>query len=257
MNRFIAACQDDERIVAAFLGGSYARGAADVHSDLDLSLITTDATYERFCAERQTFIRLLGEPLFLEDFGVSHGLFYIFADETEGELWIGRESHFHHIHEGPYRTLLDKKGILAGVVLPAHEADPTEQVERLRQQINWFWHDLSHFIKALGRGQLWFAYGQLEVLRNYCVNLARLRHNFADVDVGDEPYFKIEEAMPSEQLAPLQATYCPMEYEPMLQAGQTILQFYKEVATSLAQTHSIPYPADLERIMTTWLEKLD
>ena len=50
MNRFVAACQADERVVAAFLGGSYARGTADAYSDLDLYLITTDAMYDDFKA---------------------------------------------------------------------------------------------------------------------------------------------------------------------------------------------------------------
>jgi len=254
-NRFVAACQADERIVAAFLGGSYASGKADAHSDLDLYLVAADEAYEALCANRETFIRRLGEPLFLEDFGASHGLFYIFADGTEGELWIGRESHYKHIHAGPYQVLLDKKGILAGVVFPAREADPAEQVKLLRQLIIEFWHEVSHFSKAMARGQLWFAYGQLEVMRHMCVNLARLRHNFADAGVGEEPYFKIEEAMPIEQLAPLQATYCPMEYEAMRQAGRIILRFYQETVSSLAQTHGIPYPAELERVLVAQLEK--
>ena len=43
MNRFITACQVDERVVAAFLGGSNAKGMADAYSDLDLYLITSDA----------------------------------------------------------------------------------------------------------------------------------------------------------------------------------------------------------------------
>ena len=41
IRRFVAACQDDEWVIAAFLGGSYARGAADAYSDLDLYLITS------------------------------------------------------------------------------------------------------------------------------------------------------------------------------------------------------------------------
>ena len=45
-DRFIAACQADERVVAATLYGSYARGPegppADAYSDLDLGLIITD-----------------------------------------------------------------------------------------------------------------------------------------------------------------------------------------------------------------------
>ena len=36
--------------VATFLGGSYARGSADAHSDLDLCVITTDGALEEFLA---------------------------------------------------------------------------------------------------------------------------------------------------------------------------------------------------------------
>jgi predicted nucleotidyltransferase len=256
MNRFVRACQADERVVAAFLGGSHARGTADAYSDLDLYLITTDEAYEDFLAGREAFIRLLGEPLFLEDFGAPHGFFYIFSDDTEGELWIGRESHFHHIQAGPYRVLLDKKGVLVNAVFPRHEADPSGQIETLRQQVNWFWHELSHFIKAMGRGQLWFAYGQLELMRHMCVNLARLRYDFSDAYVGEEPYFKVEQALPIEQLSPLHTTYCPMEYEAMLQAARVLFRFYQDVAPTLARAHGIAYQADLVRTMGNQLEQL-
>src|SRR5437763_1869536 len=63
LDRFVAACQADERVVAAFLGGSYASGTADAYSDLDLGLITTDAAYDEFVAGREAFIRRLGEPV--------------------------------------------------------------------------------------------------------------------------------------------------------------------------------------------------
>src|SRR5947209_13994673 len=116
IHRFVAVAQADERVVAAFLGGSYARGAADAYSDLDFGLITTDGAYEDFLARRKAFLQLLGEPVFLENYTGEEGtfIFFIFADGTEGELALGRESQFTHIHSGPYRVLLDKKGILAG-----------------------------------------------------------------------------------------------------------------------------------------------
>lgn len=98
MNRFVAACQADERVVAAFLGGSYASGAADAHSDLDLLLITTDETYNQVAAGREGFIRQLGEPAFLEDFGIPGSAFFILSEGTEVELWFCRESEFHLTH---------------------------------------------------------------------------------------------------------------------------------------------------------------
>ena len=256
MNRFVAACQADERVVAAFLGGSYARGAADAYSDLDLYLITTDKDYDDFLAGREAFLRLLGEPLFLEDnhdYGFDLVLF-IFADGTEGELGLGRASHFTHIHGGPYRVLLDKKRILAGALFPGYEPAHAEQVDTLRRLIYWFWHDLSHhFITPMARGQLWSAYGALEDLRLTCVNLARLREHFQAAADG---YEKVEQAISVEQLAPIQATFCPLEEGAMLQAALVIVRFYQELAPPLAQAHGILYPAGLERVMCDRLEQL-
>ena len=256
MNRFVAAGLADERVVAAFLGGSYAKGTADVYSDLDFGLITTDEAYDDFTASREAFLRRLGEPVFLEDYhgGGADFVFFIFSDGTEGELGLGRESHFTHIHVGPYRVLFDKKGILAGAVFSWHEPAQAEQIETLRRLINWFWHDLSHhFITPMARGQLWSAYGALEELRLTCVNLARLRQNFQDAAEG---YEKVEQVLPVEQLAPLQATCCPMERGAMLQAALLIVRFYQELAPPLAQTHGIPYPADLARVLYDRLEQL-
>jgi predicted nucleotidyltransferase len=256
INRFVAVCQADERVVAATLYGSYARGAADAHSDLDLGLITTDEAYQDFCASREAFIRRLGEPLFLEDFGSTVAVFFILSNGAECELSLGRESQFNHEHSGPYQVLVDKKNILAGAGFPRTLPAQAEQVEMLRSQVYWFWHDLSHFITALGRGQLWWAAGQLEVLRRICVNLARLHHNFSDPDVGEDPYFKVEQALPVGQLSPLQATFCPQESRAMLQAALVLLQFFQELAPLLARTHGITYPAALDQMMADRLKQL-
>ena len=255
VDRFLAACQADERIVAAFLVGSYAGGTADAHSDLDLYLVIADEAYEDFVAGREAFGRLLGEPAFLEDFDLPNFVFLIFPDGTEVELAVGRESAISHISGGPYQLLLDKKGFPAGAAPPPLSRAQAQQVETLRRQVYWFWHDLSHFITAMARGQLWWAYGQLEALRGYCVNLARLRQNFSDTGVG-EAYFKVEHALAPEQLAPLQASLCPMEADAMLQAAWVILHFYQEVAPPLARTHGIAYPVDLERVMSDRLQKV-
>ncbi len=108
----------------------------------------------------------------------------------------------------------------------------------------------------MGRGQLWWAYGQLEILRRMCVNLARLRHNFSDADAAAEDYFKLEQALPADQVARLQPTFCPQEPSAMLQAAHLIFNFYQELARPLAQAHGIPYPEALERIGRAHLEKL-
>jgi len=103
-------------------------GTTDAYSDLDLYLITTDESYADFIAGRQAFIRLLGNPLFLEDFDLPDTVFFIFPDGVECELGIGRESQFDHIYFGPYRILVDKKHILEGAVFSGQPPAPAAQI---------------------------------------------------------------------------------------------------------------------------------
>src|SRR5438445_4490338 len=88
IHRFAVACQVDERVVAAFLGGSYARHATDAYSDIDFGLITLDEAYDDFFAGREAFIRLLGEPIFLEVFS-DYGLdFVVFTLPYGSEVYL-------------------------------------------------------------------------------------------------------------------------------------------------------------------------
>jgi predicted nucleotidyltransferase len=254
IERFVEVCSSDERIIAAFLGGSHARGDADEYSDLDLCLITTDEAYEQVVAGRAAIIEQLGEPLFLEDFGLEGIVFFILADGTEAELFFGRKSGLHEIDDvGPYRTLLDKEGVLAGAEFPWREPDRTEQIEALRRILYWFWHDLSHFIAAIGRGQLWWAYGQLEALRAFCVNLIRIEQNVA---AQEEAYEKLDQAISTKRLSALQTTFVPMEERAMLRAVGEIVDLYRKRAPVVASAYGLTYPAELERLMCNRLDKL-
>lgn len=194
-------------------------------------------------------LRRLGEPLFIEDFDLPNIVFTIFSDGTEAEFWFASERRLDVLGSGAFRILLDKTGILAGVVFPTPSADPVAQTETLRRMSYWFWHDLSHFIAAVGRGHIGWARGQLDVLRGICVNLARLRRDFSDGDAGDEPYEKVDLALPGEDLSTLEATLAPWHGNrcsgPLRlssnSTGMSLLRW---------QTHGIRYPAELERMMS-------
>jgi len=251
--RFVEACSADDRIVAAFLHGSYARAEADEYSDLDLGLITTDGAYADVWSDREAFIWRLGEPLFLEDFGSEVTCFFILADGTEGELSFGRASRFREIHAGPFRTLLDREGILTSATFPVHTPDPTEQQEALRRVLSWFWHELSHFIAAMGRGQLWWAYGQLESMRRMCVNLSRIEQGLL---AEEEVYEKLDQAISMVPLSTLGSTFCPMEQPAMLRATRDILHFFREQGPAVARARGLRYPAELDRLMSDRFDRL-
>jgi predicted nucleotidyltransferase len=257
-DRFVQACQADDQVVAACLIGSYAKGKADRYSDIDLMVITTDSAYEEFYRQRESFLRSLGDLVFLEDFGLPDIAFHMYADGTEGELYFSSEGRLEIIRDAPFYILLDKKNFLTGVTYTSAGKgfDVQKQTEKLRQTIYEFWHEMSHFTTAMGRGELWWARGQLESLRSLCVTLARLQYDFSDIEIGEEPYFKIENCMPVEKVAPLKMTFCPLEKDAMLQSVQVILSFYVEAARPLAETHNIPYPESLERVARRRLKNL-
>jgi predicted nucleotidyltransferase len=255
LQRFVAACEQDLRIVAAFLGGSFASGQADTYSDLDMYLVTTQAAYAEFFAQRAAFMRRLGEPVFLEDFNTFgfDMLIFTFADGVEGELALAPEDNFANIHGGPYQVLVDKTGVLAGIEFPLLAPTEAQQRETLRHTIYWFWEDVSHFTTAMFRQQWWLAYSYLEQTRHKVVNLAHLRHDFTREPSG---YGRVEQDMPSEHLVRLQATFCPLEPGAMARAIATTIKVYQQIAPALATEHGVEYPAGLDRVLCKRLEQL-
>ena len=252
--RFSDACVADDRIVAAFLAGSHATGAADGYSDLDLGVITTDAALADVIADRRALISRLGEPLFLDHFAHAWNVFFILADGTEGEIFFGREGALDEIDVGPFEPLLDERGILAGAEFPFSPPDPDAQRELLRQIVHWFWHELSHLITALGRGDLWWAYGRLEALRRHCINLMRIQHG---AEAQDEPYEKLAKAIPMSELASLRSTFCPMERRVMLDAAVAIVRSFRDHAPGVAEAHGSDYPEALAQLLSDRLDELD
>jgi predicted nucleotidyltransferase len=254
IDRFTTLCSRDERIVAGFLGGSHARGEADEHSDLDLCVIAEDEAYEDVVASRAELVRRLGEPLFLEDFGLTGIVFFVLADGTEGEIFFARASRLDDIDAGPHRTLFDPRRILDGVTFPGESVDPVDQEAAARRVLLWFWHELSHFTAAIGRGQLWWAAGQLEALRGHCVNLVRIDQG---VEAGEEPFEKLDLAIDPGRLEPIRSTFVPLEREALLRAARDLVRFFTEAAPAVAEAQGTTYPAELARLMVKRLDDLN
>ena len=256
--RFVAACHSDQRVIVAFLGGSYAAGTSDPYSDLDLYLITTDEGYRPFFTERHAFLRQVGEPVFQEDFN-DFGfdmIVYLFRDGVEGELALGRESTFettfaHHLGD-PFTLLVDKNGLLAGKSFPPQPFTPAAQQAFLRHLLYWFWRNVSQCATALARNHLWTAHSFLEQLRCACVNLVRLRDDPSHWPAG---YEKLERVAPEEQLDVLHRTFVPLERTAFLQALTTYVAFYREHAIPLAESHHLLYPAKLDQAVCDQVEK--
>ena len=248
--RATAIATREDRIVALLVYGSHAAGTADEHSDLDLGIVTTDDGFDSFVADAPSFVEALGRTLFLDHFGNPARLHALLDDGTGIELIVDRARHL--ALEGPHRVLVDKDGVAATASRrAAPEEDRPEQVRRL---VTWFWHDVDHVIHALARGQEWWAYGQLEELRGVVIGLARLQAGAEDED--DEPYWKIDLALPAERLDALRATVAPPDVEPIRDAALAVIGRYRELAIPMAKAHGVVYPAELDRLLTRRLEEL-
>jgi predicted nucleotidyltransferase len=252
VDRLVAVGRADDRIRALLVYGSHARDEADAFSDLDIGIVVADAAYDDFLADREDFVRALGEPLLVEDFGNPTNLHVILADGVDLELIVGRESGLRL--DEPFRVLFDRADVVERALRRRVAARPvTPGACEIRRRIEGFWHDVGHLVTALGRGNTWWAYGQLDELRRMCLNLARLE---AGAPPEDEAYWKVDEALPPERLASLQGTVAPPEIGPMLTAASAVLDLYRELATALASAHGVPYPADLDRLISDRLRAL-
>jgi predicted nucleotidyltransferase len=255
IERLIEACAMDRRIPAAFLGGSRARGEADEFSDVDVSLVVEDEAYADLAASKRAYLETLGEPLFAEDFGNEGILFVIFADGVELELNIVRRSELPTLRPGPHEALFDPDGILSGLSSELSELDRSARVDHLRRILLWFWHDLGHFTAAIGRGQVWWAVGQLEQLRGLCVDLVRIGEDVAVEE--DDPYFKLDAEVASpEALDELRGTFVPLELDAITEAGRSVLEFFRRRAPEVARANGLGYPVELDRLVGFHLDRL-
>ena len=253
IDRLREICDADERVVALLLLGSHAIGTADTFSDLDIGLVTTDAARDAVVADLSALARSLGEPLFSETFGNPANLHVIYADGSAVELIVFGESE--PLIEGPHRTLFDRTGAVErALARPRPPVDPDAAREEVRRLVVWFWHDVEHLIAAIGRGETWWAYGQLDELRRRCLNLARLAAG--SPTEADEAYWKVEAAVSPEHLRALERTVAPLELGPMLEAAHALVCFYRVIAPGLAEAHGVPYPTELDRLVTGRLESL-
>jgi len=254
IERFAKICASDERIVAAFVGGSIARGEADRFSDIDLCIVARDEAADEVFADRAAIVERLGTPLFLEDWSGEHPeVFVILADGTDLELILIRARQIHELQVGPIRLVLDRTGILTDLdVLISRPADD-DQRAKLRELLAWFWHDVSHFIKAVGRGQLWWAAGEVEALRSYCVNVVRIQQG---LEAGDEPYFKIDAEMQTTTLDAIRSTFVPMEADALVSAASQLVSFFEVNGRRTADAFGLEYPIELNRVMRARLDAI-
>jgi predicted nucleotidyltransferase len=251
LERFTAACLADPRVSAAFLGGSWAAGTADAYSDLDLYAVVETEAYQAFFADRERFMRALGDLALWDDFS-EFGfdmIIFVYADGVDGELALAPVSAFQHIHGGSYRVLVDKRDILRGIEFPYYAPGPEERSRSLQHAADWFWRELPRCAKALARGRLWTAAIYVETLRRHVrVLLHELHPSPAAGDLR-------RRATPQERVQ-IDDSYVRLDAGEMARAVRSLMTAAGQAARTLADEGRLRYPEALERAVTPTVNAL-
>ena len=123
IGRFASACDEHGLVAAAFLGGSYAARTATTSSDIDLYVVTEQADYPEFFADRLDFVLSWTDGALVTDMPNFEGLGFDMLgfecpDGVWGQVALGHTGNMMALHGGPHDVLVDKRGLLRDVTFP-------------------------------------------------------------------------------------------------------------------------------------------
>ncbi|HEX8034308.1 MAG TPA: nucleotidyltransferase domain-containing protein [Ktedonobacterales bacterium] len=168
LERITRMLREDERIVAAWLSGSFGRGEETWLSDLDLHVIVSDAFSTSLCTapwneaakttpERLALFSQFGTPGLIYE-RLQHASYdggiltnVVYQESGQSVDWLLIPQAIAH-RESPSLLLFDKVGLPEP---PSPEPErPEERVERLSRQVGFFWIIACGSARALAGSKL-------------------------------------------------------------------------------------------------------
>ena len=245
IQKFEQIAREDPRVLSAFLGGSLADGTEDDFSDIDIYYILEEQSYSDFTSQMRARLAEMGPLVFLEqhnNFGFDLILF-IFQNGVKGELGLGTTKNLKTLHAGPYKVLVDKKGLLDGFVFPFQPPlEGKDLKEYVEKQLRWYWYWYSVFLSAVARERLWSAFTQLQQMREYAFKLIALAHHPQRI-----PGQRFERTVPRPVRDELGNSSLPQyTRRSMITSGDKMTEILKREIKQLLVSSYANYPADLE-----------
>ncbi len=162
---------DDDRILAAWLVGSFATGEADLYSDVDLHCLITDESVEEFRTTwPETAAEIAGPLAFADNLGSLIGGLVLTTDWWHLDLILHPRSEFDPHDVRGLRPLYDATGDLlpADVVPRAPNDGPPHFPVKV---VTLFLYFLGNLTVTFGRDELLVAHGGLTALRDLLIEL--------------------------------------------------------------------------------------
>lgn len=190
----------DERVLAAWLAGSYGRGTADEWSDIDLHVVVRDDDLTAWLGERNDLYRRVGHPVMRLPSSASE------KGDYQGVLFAGPVFLDLAVHpvstatrDADTRLLFTRADIPLRVVAPL---DDEERRTRLQHDLDFFWAMTPVALKYIGRGRIDRALTMIELLSGTFVRLWRLVHDPGRRDAGGASWLHPERDLDLVRLVP-------------------------------------------------------
>jgi hypothetical protein len=197
--RIVDRAATDERVVAAWLTGSFGRGEDDAWSDLDLHLAIEDAHLDAWWLARESLYREIAPPLFVQQDMPSnaqeggHFQLVYFPGPVEVDWNVGPVSLA--MRPPTSRMLFARRDI---PVSQAQPLDAGERRERLQHSTDFFWAMAPIAVKYASRGATTDAVHQIDLLSRSLAEVWWLLHDSVNL------------SHPNPRIEPELATILPM-----------------------------------------------
>lgn len=235
LRRLMAACREDERILAAWLEGSFAKGLADDWSDFDLHLLV--AAPGEFDAV--SWIGTLFSVVMADEIpGLPGALIFLTSDWIHIDLML--HSREDPLRDMPRKMLLDRHGVPLGAKAAVPVAGPARFPD---QDVRIFLYFMGNTVTAVHRGDVIALLDVTSMMRDRLLVQLLLAEN----GIRAEATKRAISFLNAEQLAVLEGLPAAgVSLESQLHLQEAVVSEYLPRAKRLARLLGAEWPARLE-----------
>lgn len=236
------ALNDDSRIRAAWLEGSFGRGNADRYSDIDLHLLLDAVALEEFRQQAEAWFGAI-RPLVLYKLMFDGRMVNaLTVDGLRLDAWLHTDA-AKELDAAKARVLLDPTGAL-NLDTRAAAPNAAESAARLGALIAEFWRCVSLSPSVLGRAELITAFFGLGIMSTLLADVLIAGYEIP----RDSGVKRLNDYLPGHLRTEIEAALDlhGLHAQEQLRATLALAAVMQREGRSVAARHGLVYPAELE-----------
>jgi hypothetical protein len=250
IERATEVAQSDERILAAWLAGSFATGTADAYSDIDLHCAISDDSAPWFRDHWADLARQISPVVLASPLPGLIGGYAITPGWLHFDIVMHQAGHFDSARAGALRPLFDRTGTL----LPAETVagpDPHGEPYFPAEVVDFYFYLLGNLVVVLGRGETILASNGSVMRRDVGLVPLMLAENGVKKSDGNK---RLNRYLTGEQRAFLESLPpVSVDCDAVVGFDSLVAAEFIRRGRALADRTGARWPADLERATLDYL----